>query len=507
MNIRKTAIITVVLSFSTMLSAKPNITGQNALKTNNLKGSVQQVVEYECDFKENFGEWVVSGKHTIRFSLFSREGNYLLDVNTNRKDKAKMHIYDYGAYGISRVTCGVGSRSTFSKEDIADMYVALLTGSRNTDWRMEKTYEEYDYSAGGNLISITEKWNDDRILSKEVYKYNDEGYETIFYRGDGSKEVGPKYEVSKNGHLVTQVTYNGYVLVYKYDDNYRLEEATVYVKAINGSMASVTYYSYNDKGDVVAYVAGSGGEKMRDGLEAVYPYVKDEYRNTKAGYYEYEYDSYGNWIVKKEFGFRGDEPVVTGWWEREIEYGTNGNKQLKEYWNKAEEVRLAKERKEAEIAAWNARPTLAQPSESLSMFVRSIIKYPDTSNRALTSIFKAAGSSVRILIPVFISAEGETTFPDKIEQFDLSRQRYADKYRNSVQWGLNNQKFYIIGGYKEEEQASKEVTEMLKRYLEQLKAAPIGEKGKKASKCFIYVEIISGGIVQIQITDAEKNDN
>ena len=60
MNKYSTILITILSC--TVLNARPVIPQRSDKQKLNLKGPVKEVIQYQCDFKENFGEWVVVGK-------------------------------------------------------------------------------------------------------------------------------------------------------------------------------------------------------------------------------------------------------------------------------------------------------------------------------------------------------------------------------------------------------------------------------------------------------------
>ncbi len=487
------SILIAILS-CTVLNARPNIPPRNDLQKLNLKGPVTQVVEYQCDFKENFGEWIVSGRKDRCYYLFNEHGLFLLNAEINKDERLYFKVYRYGQKGISQVITFVTHDSDdfkFTADNIGDYYSSSLSTIDKCNPRISV----YDYSEDGTLKSITNRWYNGTITSKELYRYTDDGYETIFYRGDGTKDTDLVYVVSQNGRMISEVTSEGFVVVSKYDDNYRLVEASASYRAYNGAMSSVTCYKYNNNGDVLAYVSGTGAQKSIEGLESVYPYFKNEYRDSDSRFYEYEYDSYGNWIVKKEFGFRGSEAVVKKWWEREITYSGSGDSIIEGYEKQVELLRLEEERKKAEHEAWLARPDLAQPSDSLIQFMKPLFNYPDASNKALTSILSKSGSWLRLIIPVFITKEGDTCFPNKHERYDSTKYDYYD----AIQWNLNNQKFYLLEttALKEEAQAAKEIGKIIDELLPKLKDAPKAIPGKKGSRFEMNV-YFAGGRIGIQ---------
>ena len=427
----------------------------------------------------------------MHYNLFNENGFSLLDAEIRKNKELSFNVYRYGVKGLSEAI-------TFETDDYRN---PELTADNIKDYYsyffldIEKNNPEryiYEYSGDGKIKSITNQSLNGQIKSKELYKYTDEGYETIFYRGDGSRNTDLVYEVSQNGHLVSEVTSQGFVIVSKYDDDYRLVEASAHYRAYNGSLSSATYYKYNDNGDELAYVSGTGAQKSIEGLESVYPYFKNEYRNSDSRFYEYEYDSHGNWIVKKEYGFRGDEVVIKNWWEREITYGGSGYSVIERFEKHVESLRLEKERKEAEQRAWLARPELAQPSDSLINFMQPLFNYPDASNKALTSILSKSGSSLFLIIPVLITKDGDTLFPNKYERYD------SNKYDNysAIQWNLNNEKFYLLEttALKEEAQAGKEIEKIISEILPKLKDAPKSKPGKNGSRFEIHVLFFGGGI-------------
>ena len=170
--------------------------GHNDREKINLKGKVASVAEYFCVVKEAFGEWENGGRVLSRYSVFDTDGNFILDTQESMPFKKSKTDY---IQGIGTIPVP-GLIQWYHKNELSGKITNIrrfTSSSQLMDlidigtWLSKASSEEeiqYDYNDNGSLKSVTLK-EEDRISRKDIYKYNDNGYEIWFYGYDGKRDT------------------------------------------------------------------------------------------------------------------------------------------------------------------------------------------------------------------------------------------------------------------------------------------------------------------------------
>lgn len=487
------------------------IYGQNDLERRNLKGHVVSVTTKTYAVKESFGEWTTGGCCLSRLSIFNDDGNYLFDTS-GRDD----YITVDGISGTFPIVQGVSLYSYDESGRIAYVdYVSrggVFEGLNDIEWyvaarRSENYVDYYEYNSDGNIKSITNErksaigHDSERLLGvagKQIYKYDDNGYEIWYYSGNGSRYTDRSYIFAKKERNVYSGDGQSYT-VRSYNDKGQLIEqgrikrgAIVSPRGVSGGVINdKVYYEYNEHGDLLAKSIDAAATKAIKGLEYLYPYIEDKMNSSSIRFYGYEYDSAGNWTVQKEYRIRGKEVIVNRWTEREIVYsGENlsGQQIVDGFIDAAIDAIDAENAKIKAEEEWKALPKYAELSDndfsSWEALLKSQIKLPESST-ALGAILAAKGSSLKIEIPVTISSDGTVVTPVTIR---------------NIQWSLRNNKSYFtdIKMRKEEAEAKVQVEEMLLKLLSDLRSsAPKGSPGKNLQPIRIDI-LITDGIIAME---------
>ncbi len=267
-----------------------------------------------------------------------------------------------------------------------------------------------------------------------------------------------------------------------YDEKGRLFAITRGIVAVNGEMGMGAYYEYNERGDVLTRSNSLEGVKSIKGLESLYPIVGERNKQRDAYVFDYEYDSWGNWLVRKIYGIRNDEVIVLEWDERRIKYSNEGEYGEKlvesllsavDSLNKRELEKMEQEKKKEE--EWAARPWYAELSDAFIPWISASISYPEEST-ALGSILKVKGSSIEIGFVVDISIEGDITCEP------------VDQWNGRI---VNNKSFVTE---RKKQMALTELEEMESALYANFKNVPDGIKGKNNSRWKVEILIANGRI-------------
>lgn len=338
----KHIIVLLLAFFPLIVNAQFVEKGKTDLGKMNLKGPVVQVIEETYGVKEAFGEWEKGDKCLSRLSIFDDNGFFLLDtqdpvqLNYNPdtehisgigriKVVNSIQIYSYESPGkISEVNCVYKYRTgaLYNLDDLNSWY------SKNA--KSINIINKYEYNPDGTVKSITSNritsfgFNDEvlGIAGKDIYKYNNDGYEIWFYKKDGSRDTRKVYNVINSERVV--VKRDEGVISELYNEKGQLVALARATFASNGKFRGDYYYGYNEHGDLLAVATNIKASSSIKGLESLYPFIGDKQNENTVVAYGYEYDSHGNWVVCKEYKIRGQEVIVSGWKERTIRYSGDG---------------------------------------------------------------------------------------------------------------------------------------------------------------------------------------
>lgn len=482
--------------------------GKNDLERNNLKGNVVSVTEYSCAVKEAFGEWEKGNRFPSRMSVFNEKGNYILD--TEEPIRFSFNSYTDYITDIGRVpviqTIQVYYYNDFGRlSTINCVYNRPLGDTKNiVDWffeayQNENILKKYDYNADGSIKSITSERKTGRhyseeylgICAKEIFKYESDGTDIWFYKRDGSRDTDKVYKILAKDRCIIKRGDTG-LGVEMYNDKGQMIAWQRSATLFNGTFKGDVYYSYNDHGDLQAVANNSQATAAIKGYESLYPYIGDRMNESTVQFFGYEYDSKGNWIVRKTYGIRGKEVIVSGWEERDIQYAEDGSSgedivsKLIDGVNVLVEQKRAKHDEEAEF---NSRSAFPELTGEFFEWLQSTFTYPGVET-PLGSILAAEGSSLKIEMLLELHPDGTFTPPTTFRPAS----RYASE--DALMWELRNNKFYLLqtGAEKEEKKAQAQIEQILSKLLIDLKDAPAVSKGQNIIRTSVTVIFENGRI-------------
>ena len=431
--------------------------GGTDLKKMNLKGSVVSVAEYDYPVKESFGEWLRGDESSLaHYSVFNNNGNFIIDAKKNEESDRGVNrflSYSYNECGqISEINLVYGSNwPVFSGPEDVKWY---RDSKRNYDQQIK-----YEYNGGGELKSIT--YYDTRIyeciIAKDVYTHNANGFEIVYYKSDGRKDVDKQCSFIKKDRSVIKVD-RGRINKEIYDGNWRLIESLSMIGALNGSIQNAKYYGYNDNGDLRVESSTASGIAAIKNLESLYPYIGNSVKTGDISFYEYEYDANGNWIIRKTYRKRKDEIILAKWTERVITYSegdADGEKIAEDFYKRAIPDRASV----PTFDGWVASVLKYQPSSALGEYLNKYSPY------------------VHIEMCFIVTPSGRIIAPTSIEK------RYTEEY-GVIYWHDPE-----VEPSSRNEAICKDIEEMLQKFLTDFKDAPKGECGKYANVYHIDVKM------------------
>lgn len=433
--------------------------GGTDLKKMNLKGSVVSVAEYDYPVKESFGEWLRGDESSLaHYSVFNNNGNFIIDAKKNEESDRGVNrflSYSYNECGqISEINLVYGSNWP------------VFSGPEDVKWYRDhkRHYDQqikYEYNGGGELKSIT--YYDTRIyeciIAKDVYTHNANGFEIVYYKWDGRKDVDKQCSFIKKDRSVIKVD-RGKINKEIYDGNWRLIESLSMIGALNGSIQNAKYYGYNDNGDLRVESSTASGIAAIKNLESLYPYIGNSVKTGDISFYEYEYDANGNWIIRKTYRKRKDEIILAKWTERVITYSegdADGEKIAEDFYKRA----LPDRASVPTFRGWAASVLKYQPSSALGEYLKRGYSsdYVDINMRFIVT------PSGRIIAPTSI----EKSFTEEYGVIWYNAENVPSSSREAI---------------------CKDIEEMLQKFLTDFKDAPKGECGKNADAYQIHVKML-----------------
>lgn len=319
------------------------------LEWDNVKGPAISIRTQYVSFKKAYGEWVSEGtlSNGEIYGVYNTKGNLIMRIEWDNVPSV-LTFYHYNDLG---------------NLDSADIY-KIRNWDRSWTWPKEiESYKKevkewgYDYNVShsvyeykdGRLVNIITrkeegpKWKD-ADGARDIFRYNDDGSFIMTRYNDYGSDEG-SFEISADGHNEIRRE-NGRATLYVRDDEGKVVSYFFGVSAINANVTGGTYYGYNENGDLLVQ---SSSEKAIIDIEDL-PWLKrvDDYGSIV--HYEYENDSYGNWVTRKAFLYQAnmDEPELREWKKRTIVYadevGMTGEELLeKEIKDSEEKDRFRKE--------------------------------------------------------------------------------------------------------------------------------------------------------------------
>ena len=432
-------------------------------------------------------------------SVFNEKGNYLLNTGDDLdyvdgigKVQVIKHVglYSYDKAGRLSSISSVGQR-LYPLDDTRKLADWFFKANRvYTTW-----VDTYDYNSDGTIKSITFAQHGGyieevkigascsdmamKIIAKEIYKYDSDGFEIWFYKGDGSRNTDRIYRVNdKERHIIKDGYFKGENGQEWYNDKWQLITET-------GVLSNV-YYGYNKHGDLQAIAYNPQAIAAVKGIESLNKGI--------AYYFEYEYDSHGNWIVEKTYSIRDDEVIVYHWMERDIKYasdGFSGEEVVKQLIDNVNGLIKQKNSEQMAREEFLSRPEYPKLTEAFFEWLQSTLSYPGEET-PLGSILAAHGSRLEIHISFTLNPDGTFIPPTSFQHGSY----YADG--NFLTWDLRNNKSYFLQttAEKEEKKAQVQVEQILNKLLLDLKDAPAVEKGKNKIRT-VFTILFNEGRIEI----------
>lgn len=449
--------------------------GKNDLEKMNLKGKVASVAEYYCVVKEAFGEWEKGDRVLSRYSVFNKDGNFFIDTQESMpffKSKTE-YFSDLGSIPVPTMiqwyyrdenNVNITNIKRFTSQD-------YIKGIKDIETWISKASDKeeikYDYNSNGSVKSVTLE-TESGIKRKDIYKYNDNGYEIWFYKKDGTRDSDMIYYVLKKERAIVKHDVHTGASTEVYNESGKMVQSAHSLRGVNGEIKGDVFYGYNKQGDVETKASSFNGSKSIKGLESLYPLLGETMKDGSARYFGYEYDANGNWIVRKEYGLRNNEVVVLTWKERDIVYETNDvtGSRIADGILKA---RKAAEEKARAKEEWSSLPDVSSLSEPFIGWLESKLSWPDAST-ALCSILTVGSLTLDCYFKV-----------DKSGKIKLPVYIYHDSYvlrgTPGIYWQLYNYS-PDPSAEKKESKAKEEIEAMLKNLISELPEAPQGNRGK-----------------------------
>ena len=485
--------------------------GKNDLERNNLKGNVVSVTEYSCVVNEAFGEWEKGERFPSRMSVFNEKGNYILyteepilisessytDYITGigRVPVIKtVQLYRYNDSGkLASINCVYGESVLRDPDNLVNWY---FKASQN----MTKV-KSYDYNSDGTIKSITSEitkvggfYSEDNlgICGKEVFKYDADGPEIWFYESDGSRDTDKTYKVLTKDRCIIKRGDHG-LGVEMYNEKGQMIARQRNATLINGKFKADIYYDYNEHGELRVVANNTQATGSIKGYESLYPFIGDKINETTVRCYEYEYDSMGNWTVRKEFSIRDKEVIVSGWEERDIKYagdGPSGKELVDRLMDGVDGLGEQKRSEQEAEDEYRSRPEYPELTEEFLGWLQSKFTYPGAET-PLGSILAAYGSSLKIRLLLELTPDGTFTPPTSF----LQASRYTDD--EALTWDLRNNKTYILqtSAEKEEKKAQIQIEQILDKMMLDLKDAPAVSKGRSMYRTSVTVVFKGGQVI------------
>ncbi|MBN2328775.1 MAG: hypothetical protein JXR73_16670 [Candidatus Omnitrophica bacterium] len=262
---------------------------------NDIAGPVKSVRFEESWYVNQDGKRAPDERHLSSVCTFTPEGDLkeriFYDAEGNIKDRW-IHEFD----DRRRIT--TEAKYTTGGQLITKVEYVYKEGKRSEkliyryDGSLEKRLK-YKYNEKGQLIEA-DMFSPDQFKRKTLYSYDDRGNRTSFadYNADSDLEVKEEFYFNEKGKLIQSAVFNNEnelmaTMTYFYDDRGRRTEVMAHIKG--GRLEMRRLYEHNDRGSVTGLTSYGRDGKFFD-----------------REVYSYEYDRYGNWIVKHESTARPD---------------------------------------------------------------------------------------------------------------------------------------------------------------------------------------------------------
>lgn len=416
----KSALILTFLSLSLMCYSQEIALRQKFdmtdLQWENLKGNVVETQTKRMDARLEYGEWVAhetDNREGNEYVIYGDLGNRLMAITwghwrmdnlvffnyTERGELISKEIYSYSSPNTDKWTWQIelDNHDVIKQKYGKDQYLAKCIYEYGTDGRLMRTItrNDSDVSSGG---------------SRDILKYESDGDILLTEYNNSGTEIR-RSMVSPDGQEAL-ISKDGIYSAFKRNKEGKIVSSAYGVQAIGGRASGASYYGYNEHGDVCVI---SSSEAMAQDVKEL-PWLERKANVGTVYYYEYEYDSHGNWTTKKEFMYSSlnDQPRLSEWINRTITYsediGLSGEELLAKGLREKEEItnkREEKEREEAERERLYREHPYVTYDGSIALDIVNIVIPKLPKVKGLSGFLK--GTSGTIDITFDVNAYGKVT--------------------------------------------------------------------------------------------------
>ncbi len=247
----------------------------------------QSIITYRP--KIEFGEEVSRDTLKVEHRFFNKRGQILYkQIKDGPKSEPKFSdvVFEYTNGRLSKVVCRTPRVSD-------DLKVVYNIDDSNT----------YQYDSQGRLSQEDYYSKDGTLSARDKYTYTANGYIMNQYNSEGGK----KASAERTGDTWVHTTSDG---VYKriYDSNERLIQRITTMRGYSWGLVISQNYAYDKYGNVIYQAKHAGSAIKKKSPNVVYKQMPDgrikgtlendysQERHSDEVYFEYEYDSRGNWL-------------------------------------------------------------------------------------------------------------------------------------------------------------------------------------------------------------------
>lgn len=416
------------------------------LQWNNLNGDVLSTRTVSLGFKKAYGEWVLGGAVNSHdgeeYVIYGASGNYLLKMIWGDNSPMKAFIYNYeGGSKLSSIDTyafrynyvDYKPKGQISESDaiwISEIIdYQLLSRKNGPDVRL--SHSIYEYDGNGRLKTIITRPDNDPQAggARDIFRNASDGsYTMTRYKEDGREDM--TFQVSADGRK--EIRKSDYIVAYiERDKDGRMIDVGGGGGGSNGYATQRNHYVYNEHGDLLLVTADA---KLID-RDKDLPWLEQQTDLGEFTYFEYEYDSKGNWITRKTYKhFSMNRDIdLKKWEERTIVYsgdaGISGdeymaacNKEIDDYLaHKEEAASKAAAKAAADELLKSQHPVVTYDGNLAEDILQAVLpKLPRVS--ALKALNGAEGTvSIKLTINCngYLSAQAVENYSNRWERAQL----------------------------------------------------------------------------------------
>lgn len=266
------------------------------------KGPVVQQTIISYRPKIEFGEEVSRDTLEVEHRFFNKRGQILYKLFKDGPKSEPNFSYVVFEYANGRLSKAISSTPRVS-DDLKVVY------------EINDSYSTYQYDSQGRLSQEDIYSKDGTLSARDKYTYTANGYILNQYNSKGEKNASAE----RTGDTWVHTTSDG---VYKriYDSNERLIQRITTMSGYSWGLVISENYAYDKYGNVIYQAKHEGSAIKKKSPNVVYKQMPDgrvkaslendysQERYSNEIYYEYEYDSRGNWL--KQTNTYDDEILI-----------------------------------------------------------------------------------------------------------------------------------------------------------------------------------------------------